>query len=144
MRLGCSGERIRVIPHGTNINYFQPKARNVELAKKIGLSVEDLKKVIALFSGEFSEVKGAEYVMEAILSLVDNRDILFLIPGFGQIFSQNRQLLEKTKNVRIYSPFPFSDMPDLYCLSDIVVIVVVSRLLWVMPGCLYPLMTTRP
>jgi glycosyltransferase involved in cell wall biosynthesis len=122
IRIGCSDERIKVIPHGTNIHYFQPKVRNEELAQRINLSEEDLKKVIVLFVGEFREFKGAEYMKQVIMSLAGHMDILFLIPGFGQIFTRDREFLEKSANVRIYPPLHFNEMPDLYCLSNIVVV----------------------
>lgn len=121
-RMGCLTERIRVIPHGTNVNYFQPKAKNLDLARKIGLSVEDRKKVIALFAGEFSEVKGAEYMTRAILSLSGYSGILFLIPRFGPIFLQYKESLGKCRNIRIYPLLHFNEMPALYCLSDIVIV----------------------
>jgi L-malate glycosyltransferase len=122
MRIGCSSERIRVIPHGTNIQYFQPKARNEELAKRISLSEEDLKKVIVLFVGEFREFKGAEYMEQVIVSLAGHTDILFLIPGSGPIFIRDRERLENSVNVRIYPPLNSNEMPDLYCLANIVIV----------------------
>jgi glycosyltransferase involved in cell wall biosynthesis len=119
---GYSDEKIHVIPHGVNTGYFSPKPKSKEFAEQIGLSAKDLQKTIVLFTGEFSEAKGAEYTVETIFELSNNNNILFLVPAFGQVFFKYKEKLERKKNVRNYPKLSFIDMPDLYSLADMVIV----------------------
>lgn len=119
---GYVSAKVEVIPHGVNTKLFSPKPKSKKLAEWIGLSAKDLDKKAILFVGEFSEAKGAEYMVGTMLELSNNSNIVFLIPTFGQTYLKYESEVERTTNARIYPQMPFLDLPDLYSLADIVVV----------------------
>ena len=122
LRMGCAPERIQVVPHGTNTADFQPRPKSEQLAKKLGLSAKDLLASIVLFVGEFSEYKGAEFMAQAILNYPNPREVIFLIPAQGSVFSKYELQFNRMENVYTYSSLEDECMPNLYNLSDIVVV----------------------
>lgn len=122
LRMGCAGERIHVVPHGTNINDFQPRPKSRKLAALLGLSEEDLRATVVLFVGEFSEYKGAEFLAQAIIRFPNLNEVIFLIPSQGSVFLKHKLQFNAMKNVYTYPSLDDECMPYLYNLSDIVVV----------------------
>jgi glycosyltransferase involved in cell wall biosynthesis len=122
LRMGCAIERIHVVPHGTNIDDFQPRPKNRQLAALIGLSEDDLRATIVLFVGEFSAYKGAEFLAQAIIQFSNLGEVIFLIPSHGSVFLKHKPQFNAMKNVYAYPSLDDECMPDLYNLSDIVVV----------------------
>lgn len=122
LRMGCAIERIHVMPHGTNINDFRPRPKSTQLAASLGLSEDDLHATVALFVGEFSEYKGAEFLAQAIMRSPNLNGVVFLIPSQGSVFLKHQLQFNAMKNVYTYPPLDDESMPHLYNLSDIVVV----------------------
>lgn len=122
LRMGCTIERIHLVPHGTNINDFRPGPKSIQLATLLGLSEDDLLATVVLFVGEFSEYKGAEFLAQAIIHFPDLDEVIFLIPSQGSIFLKYELQFNLMENVYTYSPLDDECMPYLYNLSDIVVV----------------------
>src|SRR5665647_181949 len=122
LRMGCTIERIHLVPHGTNINDFRPGPKSIQLATLLGLSEDDLLATVVLFVGEFSEYKGAEFLAQAIIHFPDLKEVIFLIPSQGSVFLKYELQFNLMENVYTYSPLDDECMPYLYNLSDIVVV----------------------
>jgi glycosyltransferase involved in cell wall biosynthesis len=122
LRMGCAVERIHVVPHGANIDDFQPRPKSRQLAALLGLTENDLRATLVLFVGEFSNYKGAEFMAQSILHFPDLDAVIFLIPSQGSVFLKHKFQFNAMKNVYAYSPLDDECMPYLYNLSDIVVV----------------------
>jgi glycosyltransferase involved in cell wall biosynthesis len=121
LRMGCSAERVHAIPHGVNVDIFQPKEKSEELARKIGITEDEFRNGVVLFVGVYNEIKGAEYMTQAILSFPDANKPTFLLPSEGRVFLKHEEELRALTNVHTYPPL-LDEMPDLYSLADIVVV----------------------
>jgi len=121
LRMGCNPAIIFPLPHGVNIEDFRPKQRSKELAKKLGIREEDFRKGVVLYVGDYNEIKGAEFMTEAILSFPDGPKPIFLLPSSGRVFLRHEDELRALSNVYTYPPLE-DEMPDLYSLADIVVV----------------------
>jgi glycosyltransferase involved in cell wall biosynthesis len=122
LRMGCAVERINVVPHGTNIDDFQPRPKSRQLAALLGLSADDLRATVVLFVGEFSEYKGAEFMAQSIIHFPNLDEVIFLIPSQGSVFLKHKLLFNAMKNVYAYSSLDDECMPHLYNLADIIVV----------------------
>ena len=122
LRMGCAVERIHVVPHGTNIDDFQPRPKSRQLAALLGLSEDDLRATVVLFVGEFTEYKGAEFLAQAIIYFPNLNEVIFLIPSQGSVFLKHKLQFNAMKNVYTYPSLDDECMPYLYNLSDIVVV----------------------
>ena len=122
LRMGCDPALVFALPHGVNVEDFRPGPKRSELALRIGLNFEDLKKRIVLFVGNYNAYKGAEFMTEAILKSPTKAELLFLIPDKGSVFSKHADVLRALPDVYPYPPIDDAEMPDLYNLADIVVV----------------------
>lgn len=118
--LGCSENKIFVIPHGTNINYFKPCNPNVRFKKEMKIPNGNYSHVVTYLGG-FRKNKGVEYVIDTILSPI-MKDILFLIPAYGPLFPKYEGILEKQKNCHLLPLIQYEALPKLYSISDIVIV----------------------
>jgi glycosyltransferase involved in cell wall biosynthesis len=122
LRMGCTPNRIHVVPHGTNVREFKPHVKSQMLATRLGLSPNDTRRCTVLFVGEFNEYKGAEFMAQAILDFPRSNGVIFLIPREGPVFSKYEQQFETMENVYTYASLEDACMPYLYGLADIVVV----------------------
>jgi colanic acid biosynthesis glycosyl transferase WcaI len=122
LRMGCNPAIIFSLPHGVNTDDFQPERKNLELAHRIGMRPEDLRKNVVLFVGNYNAYKGAEFMTEAILNFPLDGRVVFLIPQSGPVFLKHADELKALPNLYAYPPVDDQQMPDLYNLADIVVV----------------------
>jgi len=120
-RMGCNPAIIFSLPHGVNTDDFRPEPKNLELANRIGMRAEDLRKNIVLFVGNYNTYKGAEFMTEAILNFPSDGRV-FLIPASGPVFVKYAGELTALPNLYAYPPIDDQQMLDLYNLADIVVV----------------------
>lgn len=118
--LGISSEKIEVIPNGVNLEKFNPKVRSV----KKHLELE--KDYIVAFFGRLWKVKGVEYLVKAVPSVVDEiPNVKFLVVGEGP---QKESLMELAEDLGIsdhvvfHAPIDYSKMPAYIKASDCVVL----------------------
>jgi len=118
--LGVPGKKIEVIPNGVDLKKFNLGARSAK--KHLGIK-EDY--VVAFF-GRLWKVKGVEYLVKAIPSVVDEiPNVKFLIVGEGP---QKESLMELAKDlgvsehVMFHAPIGYSEMPSYLTASDCVVL----------------------
>jgi glycosyltransferase involved in cell wall biosynthesis len=121
LRMGCNPVRVHALPHGVNVEDFRPKEKSKELAKKLGITHEDFSKGVVLYVGTYNEIKGAEFMTEAILTFPDGHKPIFLLPSKGRVFLKYEDELRALSNVHTYPPLE-DEMPDLYSLADIVIV----------------------
>ncbi len=122
LRMGCNPAIIFPLPHGVNVDDFRPEQKNLELARRIGVRPEDLRKNVVLFVGNYNAYKGAEFMTEAILNRPSDDRLVFLIPDNGPVFLKHAHELKALPNVYAYPPIADQQMPDLYNLADIVIV----------------------
>jgi len=122
LRMGCNPAIIFSLPHGVNTDDFQPERKNLELAHRIGMRPEDLRKNVVLFVGNYNAYKGAEFMTEAILNFPSDARVVFLIPQSGPVFLKHADELKALPNLYAYPPIDDQQMPDLYNLADIIVV----------------------
>ena len=110
-----------ICPMGIDTNTFVPKDR-VKLKEKYNIK----SKYILLFVGRLIEVKGIEYLIDA-LGIVSNKipDLELLIAGTGNL---ERQLKEKVRKSNLSSYVSFlgavkhEDLIDYYNICDLLVL----------------------
>lgn len=122
LRMGCNPAIIFSLPHGVNTDDFQPERKNLELAHRIGMRPEDLRKNVVLFVGNYNAYKGAEFMTEAILNFPSDGRVIFLIPQSGPVFLKHADELKALPHLYAYPPIDDQQMPDLYNLADIIVV----------------------
>jgi glycosyltransferase involved in cell wall biosynthesis len=122
LRMGCNPAIIFSLPHGVNTDDFQPERKNLELAHRIGMRPEDLRKNVVLFVGNYNAYKGAEFMTEAILNFPSDGRVVFLIPRSGPVFLKHADELKALPHLYAYPPIDDQQMPDLYNLADIIVV----------------------
>jgi len=119
MRIGCPIERIKVIPHGTDVEKFQQVDVDVNFLKKY--KIPDTRKMKILYLGGFNYYKGIDYLVEATQDLALS-ETMFLIPVFGPLIPRYELILRKQKNTCLISPVEYDDMVKLYSFADVVVV----------------------
>lgn len=85
---------------------------------ELGLSNEDL---VVLYVGGFREVKGFDTLARTFLDFETSRWKLIVV-RYGGAFAELVRLLSERPNVLFIDPVPFHRMPELYQVSDIVVV----------------------
>lgn len=118
--LGVPLKKIEVIPNGVNLEKFNPKVQSAK--KQLGIK-EDY--VVAFF-GRLWKVKGIEYLVKAIPSVVEKiPNVKFIIVGEGP---QKESLVKLVKDLDIsghvmfHAPIDYSKMPAYIRASDCVVL----------------------
>lgn len=121
LRMGCSGKKIYMIPHGTNIHQFRPEKADVQFIRKYQFNEEVLGKQKVLYLGGFNYHKGIDSLVTSIL---DNslKHIVFLIPSFGPLGDKYIQMLKSRNNVILIPQMGFDEMIQLYAIADIVIV----------------------
>ena len=114
---GAADEKLSVITNGADLETFQPRPRDEELAEEYGLRG----KFVASFIGTHGMAHGLTTVLRAAASLRENRKIVFLLVGDGaEKDNLERQAHEMgLKNVIMLGQQPKTTMPAFLALSDV-------------------------
>jgi len=113
-------EKIDVIPHGVNTDFFKPGLDRRYLRDKLGLEEEPLILCVA----RLVRSKGIEYAIHAMATVVkEESDAKLVIVGRGIDESYFRSLIRKfklEKSVFIFTDYvPVDEMPLVYASADI-------------------------
>jgi len=113
---------INVIPNGVDVELFRPQPRNVSIAKKLGVTDQD---IVIAFSGHITDEKGLDVLVKSAATLVRSyRNIKFLIVGDGGFLKEIKTLVSnlKLEDKFIFVGFLSGDqLPDYLSLADICV-----------------------
>ena len=114
---GALEEDISVIRNGVDLSFFEDAPSDVEFAKHIG--VED--KFVASYVGTHGMAHGLDLIIEAADRLRDHPNIMFVMAGDGSERKRLEQELidRQLPNVRILGQLPKADMPKLWSVSDV-------------------------
>ena len=114
---GALEEDISVIRNGVDLSFFEDVPSDVEFAKHIG--VED--KFVASYVGTHGMAHGLDLIIEAADRLRDHPNIVFVMAGDGSERKRLEQELidRQLPNVRILGQLPKADMPKLWSVSDV-------------------------
>lgn len=118
--LGVSSKKIEVISNGVNLEKFNPEVRSVK--RRLGIKEDH----IVAFFGRLWKVKGVEYLVKAIPSVVDEiPNVKFLMVGEGPQKESLMKLAEDlgiSEHVMFHAPIDYSEMPAYIKASDCVVL----------------------
>lgn len=114
---GALEEDISVIRNGVDLSFFEDAPSDIEFAKHIG--VED--KFVASYVGTHGMAHGLDLIIEAADRLRDHPNIVFVMAGDGSERKRLEQELidRQLPNVRILGQLPKADMPKLWSVSDV-------------------------
>ncbi|MEM2900833.1 MAG: glycosyltransferase family 4 protein [Thermoplasmata archaeon] len=119
-RLGLSRDKIVVLPHGADIEKYKPREKDRSMLSRMQISQDA---VVINYMGEFSEYKGGEYIAECALSKsFEDRNVIFIFPNFGELYSRYSARLGNCKHVRIRGKMSEGEIIALYSISDITVV----------------------
>ncbi len=114
-------KKIEIIPHGVDINRFNPNIDGTRTRRRLGLADDD---VMVLSVQRLAKKKGLEYLLKAA-TLIRARKPKFVIVGKGP--ERNRlELLAKHLDIEgdvIFTSFvPDEELPEYYAACDIFVL----------------------
>lgn len=115
-----SGETY-VIPNGVNIGDFLGAGNHRKLYRE---KYQIPEKMVVLFCGRFTQVKGVLELAEAARILAQtSEDVFFLFVGDGPLYKRlDRTLRSEELSYRITGWVPYSKVHELYLASDIYVL----------------------
>lgn len=121
---GCPPERIHVIPNAVDVEQFQPRPRDAELAAMLG--IEPGEPVVGYISS-FSPYEGIEYLLRAAAELRDQgRQLRVLLVGDGKSEGDLRALARELRLDRgtLVMPgrVPHAEVIRYYSLIDVFVV----------------------
>ena len=119
---------IDVIPLGVDVETFQPQDGVHGFDATLGLSPSDR---LVLYAGWFTERKGPQVLLKAILQLPDLKNVRFAFIGpdhglrhWMEEFVQNNNLADR---VALYEPIEHHRMPALYSRADLFVFPTITQ-----------------
>ena len=121
--MGSSRTRICTIYNGVDTDYFNPQIDPKNLKENLGI---DGKKVI-LFVGRLVSLKGVQYLLEAMPSVLKEarEDVVLVICGTGVKMKYLKEMtgkLDLSSNVIFAGFVPHQQLPNYYAISDICVV----------------------
>ena len=115
-------EKINFIPNGVDTKKFNPNLNCEQLKNKYKTS----NKVVIFTLRSHELVYGLEYFIKAASIVAKQRnDVLFVLGGDGSLRHYHEKLAAELglgENVRFTGRIPHNEVPNYYCLSDIVIV----------------------
>ncbi len=118
---GGDASRISVIRNGVDLSFFEPASRDEAYAQSLGVS----EKFVAAYVGTHGMAHGLDTLIEVAELLSSRPDIQLLLAGDGA--ERKRLQTEIARrgltNIRTLGQLPKSDMPRLWSISDISLVI---------------------
>lgn len=117
-KYGTKKTKYYVIPNGVDLDLYNKNLhRKIEYRIKYGLPLD---KIIVLFRGRFTYVKGVLEAAYAAKSVENKKsNLFFLFVGEGPLKYAVKKILSDLKNVKILSWTPQETIHELYIASDV-------------------------
>ena len=117
LRRGYPEGKLTYIPNGANTALYQPRPKDPEIVKRLGLEG----KFVAIYTGLHGLIHGMEAIIESARTLRDQRDLLFLLVGGGVRKSELKAMAERygLENVLFLPEQPESELPRYLSCADI-------------------------
>ncbi len=129
-KAGADPRRIEILSPGCDTNFFHPKAANEELRRKFLGQRENVRVILTV--GNLVSRKGQDMVIRALPQLLKSvPDLVYLIAGGGSYRGELEKLateLGVLDRLVFAGRVPDEDLPDLYALCDVFVMVSRARL----------------
>ncbi|MDG2032350.1 MAG: glycosyltransferase family 4 protein [Rhodospirillales bacterium] len=117
---GIPASKIHVVVNGVDLDRYEPRERNQELAHKWGLTEQ----FVVGYIGTHGMAHGLVNVLDAAELLADRSDIVFLFVGAGAEREglAAESLRRGQKNVIFIPAQPKERMPDVWSLCDVALV----------------------
>ncbi|MDD3248795.1 MAG: glycosyltransferase family 4 protein [Smithellaceae bacterium] len=117
---GVPPEKIHVISNWVDTDFYKPRKSNPALAEKFGFQ----NKFNILYAGTIGPAQGLATVLKAAQLLKNMPAVQFVIAGEGLALSDLQEYAQAhdISNVKFLGRQPMSLMPELYALSDILLV----------------------
>lgn len=116
---GIEAPKIDVITNGANLDMFQPREKNMDILKKLGL--ED--KFIFGYIGTHGLAHGLEFIMECLAEMDDDRlHFLFIGTGAKKEATVKKAKELNLKNVTFLDPVPKHEVAEYISIIDVALI----------------------
>ena len=124
---GYPGDRISVIPNGSDLNTFYPdKAKGMAFRERNGIPENA---ILMVYAGTFGKVNGVGYLVELAAAFKKDKRIYFLTVGDGQEFGAVKALARQKDclgiNLKMLPKVPKSEVPTVLAAADIAVSTVI-------------------
>lgn len=118
---GGNPERITVIRNGVDLKFFEPRAKDNEFARQLGVEG----KFVAAYVGTHGMAHGLDLLIEAAERLKQRDDIVILLAGDG---AERARLVAEVqrrglRNIKLLGQLPKTEMPRLWSLIDVSLVI---------------------
>lgn len=124
---GYPGDRIFVIPNGSDLDVFYPNKETRTAFRKMHHIPENA--ILMVYAGTFGKVNGVGYLVELASALKEDKRIYFLTVGDGQEFEEVKSLAIKRGclgiNFQMLPAIPKSEVGAVLAAADIAVSTVI-------------------
>ena len=116
LRRGHPEEKLVWIPNGANTVLYQPRPKDPEIVKGLGLEG----KFVAIYTGLHGLIHGMECIIECARILRDQKDLLFLLLGGGVKKGELKAMAEGygLRNILFLPEQPESELPRYLSCAD--------------------------
>lgn len=117
---GIARDKVRVVINGVDLDRYEPRPRDPELAREFGLEG----KFVAGYMGTHGMAHALPKVLEAAEQLKGRDDIAFFFAGSGAERAKVEQIVAERNltNVRLIPRQPKERMPALWSLCDLSIV----------------------
>jgi glycosyltransferase involved in cell wall biosynthesis len=140
---GGRSDRVSVIRNGVDLDFFSPRAKDSAYAERLGVAG----KLVAAYVGTHGMAHGLSLLLDAAERLRDRPDIVILTAGDGAERAQLAAEIERRglDNIRMLGQLPKSEMPRLWSITDISLIMLkkLDLFLTVIPSKMFESMAMR-
>lgn len=140
---GGSAERITVIRNGVDLKFFEPKAKDAEFARQLGVEG----KFVAAYVGTHGMAHGLDVLIDAAEQLRQRDDIVILLAGDGAERARLVSEVERRglKNIKLLGQLPKTEMPRLWSITDVSLVVLkkLDLFLTVIPSKIFESMAMK-
>lgn len=119
IRRGVNRDKISVVPNGVETSRFRPRARNQQLAERLGVQ----NKTVIGYVGTILDYEGIDLLIDVAGKLKEEReDVAFLLVGDGAELPQFRERIqhENLADIVMFTGrVPHHEVEDYYSIIDI-------------------------
>lgn len=117
---GVPSEKIHVISNWVDVDFYRPMEPDAELAQSLGLT----NRFNIMFAGTLGIAQELDTVLDAAELLQESPDVQFVLVGDGADAERLRKAAQDRhlRNVKFLGRFPPREMPELYALSDVLLV----------------------
>jgi glycosyltransferase involved in cell wall biosynthesis len=121
--LGINSDGAKVAPHGIDVKAFEPRSPDRKFAKELGL-IDDVvqSKFKILYAGGFLKHKGIGTIIRLMQKNLLNKNMVLIIPVFGENIKEYKKKLSKFKQVRLIPQLDTEGMKKILSIVDVVLV----------------------